>query len=135
MTTVDEPLYKHRTRYFRKAFEDLGGIASRLDYALVDVECDTLIGTGLSGALVVPTLARLMGKYWAIVRKPSDINHSGMPIEGEVGRKWVFVDDFVETGQTLQLVKYAVGREVPESHYEGTFEYQRTDRTLSYIYI
>jgi len=135
MTTVDEPLYKHRTKYFRKAFEDLGEIASRLDYALVDVECDTLIGTGLSGALVVPTLARLMGKYWAIVRKPSDINHSDMPIEGEVGRKWVFVDDFVETGQTLQLVKYKIGREVPESHYEGTFEYQRTDRTLSYIYI
>lgn len=68
---------------------------------------DTIIGTGLSGAIVVPELARRLGLKWAIVRK-QDGSHSPNKIEGEIGKAWLFVDDFVDSGATQQFVMDAV---------------------------
>jgi hypothetical protein len=75
------------------------------------IDYDTMIGTGLSGSLVIPTLARALGKKWAIIRKPGDGSH-GNPVgfEGEIGRRWIFVDDFVASGATRQRVRDAVDR-------------------------
>src|SRR6266498_3813511 len=71
------------------------------------VDFDTMVGTGLSGTLVVPILARAMGKKFLIVRKGDDVhNHSPYRrVVGTLGAKWLFVDDFVATGKTLRHVK------------------------------
>jgi hypoxanthine phosphoribosyltransferase len=80
------------------------------------VRYDTLVGTGLSGALIVPLLARALHKNWAIVRKADDKStHSGSRIEGTVGRRWVFVDDLIATGSTRHHVKDMI-RDFAEYH-------------------
>ncbi|MGH3956443.1 MAG: phosphoribosyltransferase [Mycobacterium sp.] len=78
------------------------------------VECDTLVGTGLSGALVVPQMARELGKEWLIVRKPNEGTHSSRPVEGYLGRRWLFVDDGIQSGKTFRRVFDTIA-ELPET--------------------
>jgi hypoxanthine phosphoribosyltransferase len=74
---------------------------------------DTMVGTGLSGALVVPTLARATKKLFAIVRKDDDLlSHHETKVEGTIGERWIFVDDFVSSGATLRRVVQAIRRQV-----------------------
>ncbi len=65
---------------------------------------DTLVGTGLSGAIVVPPLARSLRKKFLLIRKDNDSSHSSYPAEGVLGRRWLFVDDFVSSGTTFRKV-------------------------------
>lgn len=71
---------------------------------LTNVDYDTLVGTGLSGTIAVTDLARWLGKNYLVVRKPNDGSHSRHPVEGKLGKRWIFVDDLVQTGQTLARV-------------------------------
>lgn len=90
------------------------------------VDFDTMIGTGLSGALTVPFLARAMGKHWAIVRKEKDVdNHSGNPIEGSIGERWIFVDDLISSGETRRRVLSVVAQTFSDTKYVGDYLYQR----------
>lgn len=86
--------------YSFKAFDEPEALILAARQALKDVTYDTMVGRGLSGALVVPILARALGKKWAIVRKPGDGSHSTSRFEGEIGRRWIFVDDFIASGNT-----------------------------------
>lgn len=73
----------------------------------------TLVGTGFSGALVVPTLGRELGLDYLLVRKPGDSHHHGDAIgEGNFNEsgKWIFVDDGIGTGTTYRRVRAAVNR-------------------------
>ena len=121
------------TSYMIEAFEDIEKMADIMrerfkraqDHMNLD-DPDTLIGTGLSGALVIPRLADIMGKRWAIVRK-NDGSHSNNPVEGQIGHKWMFVDDLISSGNTLLRVKKVI-REIAinwdfPTEYVGTYEY------------
>lgn len=91
--------------YCERAFGPPKLLIKHLRKAMRDMpKFDTLIGTGLSGALVVPTLARELRKHWAIVRKTTDGCHSDSSIEGRIDKRWLFVDDFVDTGKTIKRV-------------------------------
>lgn len=72
------------------------------------VKFDTLVGTGVSGTVAALLLARATRKHYAIVRKPSESTHSCNRIEGIVGRRWLFVDDLVCSGDTRHRVKKAM---------------------------
>lgn len=100
----------YMSRVFTEPFEN---IVSDAREALANVEYDTMIGRGLSGALVIPRLAEALGKEWMIVRKPGDSSHSTRPAEGVLGRRWLFVDDFISSGETYREVCKAV-RKVAE---------------------
>lgn len=89
--------------YFATALNDHDAILRDAREVLADVDYDTMIGRGLSGALVVPWLAQALGKSWAIVRKDNDGSHSGSIYEGTIGNRWVFVDDFISSGATLRI--------------------------------
>jgi orotate phosphoribosyltransferase len=88
---------------------------------LKDIRYDTMAGTGLSGALVIPRLAERLRKNWVIIRK--GVSHTSMPAEGFLGRRWVFVDDQVSTGQTRQRVIAAIAALNWDSAYAGTWLY------------
>jgi adenine/guanine phosphoribosyltransferase-like PRPP-binding protein len=125
-------MYQSHSGYFTRAFGDLDSIAAAVTEH-VPVEYDTMIGTGLSGTLVVPTLARILRKHWAIVRKEAS-PHTSKMVEGEIGDRWLFVDDFVSSGATLRRVQAAVadlrqwdvyGAQRPLSTvFVGTFQYE-----------
>ncbi|WP_280395528.1 phosphoribosyltransferase [Nocardia brasiliensis] len=76
---------------------------------LKDVHFDTLVGTGLSGALMIPTLARALSVDFLLIRKPNDGSHARSNCEGRLGEKWLFVDDLIDTGETLRRVYREVG--------------------------
>ena len=65
---------------------------------------DTLVGTGISGAVAVVNLARDLGINYLIIRKPGVSTHSAEPAEGWLGKNWVFVDDLVSSGETIRRV-------------------------------
>jgi adenine/guanine phosphoribosyltransferase-like PRPP-binding protein len=78
---------------------------AKAQVTLEGVEFDTIIGTGFSGALVVPQLAAYLGKDWGLVRKRDEKSHRERMIEGtQLGKRWVFVDDFQQYGGTEQRV-------------------------------
>jgi adenine/guanine phosphoribosyltransferase-like PRPP-binding protein len=77
---------------------------------LKSYEFDSIVGRGLSGALVIPTLAARLGCTFAIVRKPDDRRHSRSEIEGEIGDSWIFVDDLIASGATYRHTRDAVQR-------------------------
>lgn len=118
-------VYSNHSGYFTRAFENLEDIADDVAHYLRGVEYDTMIGTGLSGTLVVPTLARILGKHWAIVRKERSV-HTSIMVEGTIGERWLFVDDFVSSGTTRRTVQAAVRDLGIPTVFVGTCEYERT---------
>lgn len=99
----DKPL-RFRSNYLSGAYLPITEQAHYARKALERVSYDTMVGTGLSGALVVPALARELGVHWLIVRKDGDGSHSHLNVEGDLGQKWLFVDDFLASGATLSRV-------------------------------
>lgn len=108
----------------------LPGIIDNATEALAKVEYDTLVGTGISGAIVVPVLAYRLFKKYAIVRKANDGSHSSNMIEGSLGKRWIFVDDFIASGKTINRVKNEVANVIASHHLEfsttfvGSFLYE-----------
>ena len=126
--------YKGNSSYLYAAFATPETMVKNAQEVLEKVEYDTMIGIGLSGTLVVPLIARAMGKNFAIVRKPNDSNHRERAVEGYVGESWIFVDDFVSSGATLERVKAEIknlqagqpyGWDAFETKYIGTYQYAR----------
>lgn len=114
--------------YSDEAFGDSTTLIERAQRALEGIEFDSMVGTGLSGALVVPILARAMDKTFAIIRKDSDSSHATSRLEGMIGDSYIFVDDFVATGATRDRVVKAVERlaqefYVLEPRFVGTYQY------------
>jgi adenine/guanine phosphoribosyltransferase-like PRPP-binding protein len=105
---MDEPVYNSNSGYFSDAFGEWHILLDNALKHLVDLNFDTIIGTGMSGTLVVPRLAADLDVYWAVIRKPNVDSHSSKRVEGRVGKRWVFVDDFVSSGATYQRVRNAV---------------------------
>jgi hypothetical protein len=86
--------------------------------ALADVQFGSIVGTGLSGTLAAPLLARHFGIPFAIIRKADDQGrHSGCAIEGTVSAVWIMADDRVATGATCARVQAIVGDlRLPDGH-------------------
>ena len=107
---------------YRNAFEALDG-----------VKYDTMIGTGLSGSLVIPRLAERLGKHYAIVRKPGEPSHAYAKnnIEGHIGKRWIFVDDFIGTGKTRAFVMKQV-EEFMKRHRNVSLPRTRREFTTEY---
>ncbi len=63
----------------------------------------TLVGTGISGVIVVTSVANILGSPIAIVRK--EHSHSFFPIEStdDIGH-YIILDDFIESGSTVRRI-------------------------------
>jgi orotate phosphoribosyltransferase len=96
---------KFRTYYMDTALFDLPEVIETAKERLADVEFDTLVGTGFSGGVVIPSLALALGKKFVLIRKETDDSHHGKgQLLGELGDRWIFVDDFVSSGVTRKRV-------------------------------
>lgn len=79
-------------------------------------EFDTLVGTGLSGALLLPKIANALKVDYLIVRKENDGSHSGNIAEGHLGNRWMFFDDLIDGGTTFNRVYKAVNKIVKKEN-------------------
>ena len=96
---------RFNTYYMDEAVFNLAKIIERGKKDLANVDFDTLVGTGFSGGIVIPSLALALGKKFVLIRKETDDSHHGKGrLLGELGEKWVFVDDFVSSGKTRRRV-------------------------------
>lgn len=93
-----------KTGYLDKAIDNVDEVIATAQVELEGVDFDTIVGTGFSGALIVPMLAAAMGKHFVLVRKPKDGSHHSGPMIGNLGERWIFVDDFVSSGETRDRV-------------------------------
>lgn len=108
MTTI------FRTYYFDQALFDLESVIDRAAESLGNVDFDTLVGAGMSGGIVVPALAVRMGKKFTLVRKDEDdSHHGGGRLVGQLGPRWIFVDDFVSFGRTRSRVIQKIQEALP----------------------
>ena len=77
---------------------------------------DTIAFRGLSGSLIVPTLAGLMKKEFLAVRKDGESSHSRYPIEGNYAcQKFIIVDDLIHSGKTIKEISDSVKAEIQSS--------------------
>lgn len=120
-----------KTYYFDEAVSDLAGVIESCKTALRGIDFDTIVGTGFSGGIVIPALALAMGKKFVLIRKEGDdSHHGGGRLVGQLGERWIFVDDFVSTGRTRERVirKIAdavVGTDLGKTTMVGQYMYQR----------
>lgn len=119
---------KFRTSYMDTAVFDLEKVLRRAKKDLIDVDFDTIVGTGFSGGIVIPSLALRLKKKFVLIRKEGDdSHHGGGRLLGELGQRWIFVDDFISGGNTrrrvIQKVADAVAREGAETTFVGQYMY------------
>lgn len=94
-----------KTYYMDQALFDLAEVIRVAQKDLADVDFDTMVGTGFSGGIVIPSLALAMGKKFVLIRKETDDSHHGKGrLLGQLGARWIFVDDFVSSGWTRKRV-------------------------------
>jgi adenine/guanine phosphoribosyltransferase-like PRPP-binding protein len=94
--------------YLSNLFDDTAGTVARFRAKVRNVDFDTLVGTGLSGALAAQLLAQSVSCHFAVVRKSGESTHSNNTVEGVIGKRWLFVDDLVASGETRSRVKTAM---------------------------
>lgn len=93
---------------YSNALRDPDRIIEKAKEDLTDVNFDTIVGTGTSGLLILPQLAKAFSVNYLAIRKPNDRSHSAFIAEGELGSQWLMVDDFVATGRTLARCYFVV---------------------------
>jgi adenine/guanine phosphoribosyltransferase-like PRPP-binding protein len=92
---------------------------------LKDIDFETLVFRGFSGAVVGPAVALQLKKTWVLVRKPGDSAHSCRRMEGGVTGRYVVLDDFIDTGSTIRAIIEAVNESSMCDHVcVGAFLYQ-----------
>lgn len=109
-----------RTYYFDDAISHLPKVIDRAKAELRGVDFDTIVGTGFSGGIVIPALALAMDKQFLLIRKDGDDSHHRGSLVGQLGERWIFVDDFVSSGRTRTRVIGKVAEAVSVSRMPTT---------------
>lgn len=112
-------------------FDKLRENLRRAQEDLAEVDFDTIVVRGMSGALFGPQLAMAMGKNLAVSRKRGkETSHSvyGLEYIGAISR-YVVVDDFVASGSTVEAAIESVTSDTREHRFAprvfvGVYEYR-----------
>lgn len=93
-----------------EGLDDLAAVVRRTTAALrpyVDA-FDSIVCTGMSGVTVASPVSIRLKRALVIVRKADDKAHHGCTSvinARNLGKRWVFLDDFISTGQTSRYVE------------------------------
>jgi adenine/guanine phosphoribosyltransferase-like PRPP-binding protein len=69
---------------------------------------DVIVCRGYSGMVIAPTLAFCLKKKLFVVRKDGERCHSGQKYIGDLGEKYLMVDDFISSGKTYEAILLAL---------------------------
>ena len=73
---------------------------------------DSIAFSGMSGALYSPLLAHKMDKFLCGVRKKGEKSHSDYKIEGRITNSYIYVDDIVSTGKSIEYIHRTINDEL-----------------------
>ena len=96
--------------YLEKVMTDPGTLVLKARETLCPIvnTFDAIVCTGVSGMLLAPTLAWVLDKRLAVIRKGDDKqNHATTEVESSLdyNDRWIFVDDMIASGATIQRVE------------------------------
>src|SRR6266404_718779 len=121
--------------YFDELFTQPAEVLSYAVAELTGKDFDTIVGSGLSGTVAATLIAHQMGKNLVVVRKATENSHSSNLIEGKLGKRWIFIDDFIASGATLSRCKDAVRATALgyafDTQYVGAYLYARRSNTYA----
>lgn len=122
------------TGYLDTAWENPTRIIEGMRAAMKGIKYDTIVVSGHSGVLIGPILARALRKKLFVVRKHEDCqsSHSNRPWIGQLGARWVMVDDFISSGATVTRVVKSVLQSVEAIN--GRYRYPTWDQNLG-VYV
>ncbi len=81
---------------------------------------DAIAFTGMSGALIGPPVAMVLGKEIIMVRKDNSGTHSIHDVEGDFNaRAYIIVDDLRDTGATERFIIKKIADNIPDAKYVG----------------
>lgn len=94
---------------------DLAACVETAKKRLTGLDFDHIAVTGNSGTLFGGALAVAMQKDLILVRKPTVNSHASAFVEHTIYdnalHRYVIVDDFVESGRTIQVINTAIDRD------------------------
>jgi len=104
-----------QSEYLLEVFDPLKfpKVLRRVRMKLRHTKYDAIAFRGMSGAAVAFPLAAMANKGLICVRK-EDSSHSPYLVEGLVGndiKRYVIVDDFINSGNTLRNIKQSINEE------------------------
>lgn len=115
-----------RTSYLQSIFEiDL--FSSTVNTTVIAAEAikkkhnfDTIAFSGMSGAMMAPILSHWLNVPMLCIRKFDDVSHYTLghlsPLEGHIDtRRYMIVDDFISTGNTINRIITSISRETPSA--------------------
>lgn len=85
-------------------------------------EFEAVAFRGISGALIAPSVAQCLKKDIIVVRK-NETRHSGLQVEGPYCERYIIVDDFISSGETIQIIKDSVEKADLGKTLVGVFMY------------
>jgi orotate phosphoribosyltransferase len=101
--------------------DPLDGIAAVKDAtnAIRDLHFDAIAFSGMSGALVAPSVAMALRKPMILARKPTDDSHAGKGVvEGALDAEtYIIIDDFMSSGDTIRRIHTSVVKTAAEHPY------------------
>lgn len=101
-------------------------VARRLPTFFPDVQA--IAFTGLSGALLAPSVADRLGLDLIAVRKATVNAHSANRIEAPLEpRRYVILDDFIQSGDTLRVMANVLHDKAPQHSCIGIFLWNEPD--------
>lgn len=107
-TTAKAPVHHKRENYFSDVMGNTRLFITDARRALADVDFDTFVVRGMSGAIAGGVLAHSMKKNLFVVRKDDDDSHDGNRPFGMMGDRWLFLDDFISSGATFWKVYHSI---------------------------
>ena len=105
----------------------------------MNIDFQGFIGMGLSGSMVAPLLAYVLGKRFAIVRKEEGARSHSATTHGiesglKAGDRWLFCDDFICSGQTrARVIERIRDHHVGEVTYVGDYLYGSGGFSTAYL--
>jgi orotate phosphoribosyltransferase len=81
---------------------------------------------GMSGAMIVPAIAHKLGVKMLMVRK-EDGSHAWHKVEGDPVKQYIIIDDFIETGDTInEIIKQIKNNVARDIQCVGVYLYHKS---------
>lgn len=128
-------MYKH-SDYLRHALqtECRKTIIELAVQHLEGIDFDCIAFSGMSGALIAPSIADALNKHILIVRKREDSTHSRFKVEGWMPEafRYIIIDDMISTGDTIgRIIKTVNPKESDEIDLVGIYLYAQNSEQVS----